>query len=101
MKTLMPVLLLLVLLSIMAIWIGGMRFIVIPPIKAAPDGRTILAANVRGMNFIDSPTSFCIRIGQPSPLCAAMVTARLGTTATVIARLPYSSILHRLSGGEL
>jgi hypothetical protein len=98
MKTVLPFGILLAELLILGIWIGGVRILVIPPVKGLPEGQTMILANVRGLNFVDSPEAFCIRKDQPQYLCEGVMTVRLYKVSNVVARLPYNSLLHRIAG---
>lgn len=82
----------------LVIWLAGIRVFVIQPIGAIPDGVTVIVANIRGLNFIDSPDAFCMRVGSPNLLCRGMVAARVAKEGTIIVRLPYSQILYGMTG---
>jgi len=52
--------------------------LVIPPIGALPEGKTIIIVRLTNTEFIDSPDSICERIqGGVSLLCRGMVLAPL------------------------
>lgn len=86
-------------LGIAGAWIAGIRVVVIQPIGAIPDGVTALVAGVPGLHVIDSPDAICQRTeGGVSLLCRGMTAGSIARNGTIIARLPYSSILFRLSG---
>jgi hypothetical protein len=83
----------------LGIWLGGIRIIVIQPIGAIPNGVTAIVAGIRGPNFIDSPDAICNRtMGGVSLLCRGMAAARIVNQGYIVARLPYSETLFRLSG---
>jgi hypothetical protein len=83
----------------LAVWLGGIRIIVIQPIGAIPDGVTAIVAGIRGPNFIDSPDAICNRqMGGVSLLCRGMAAARIVNQGYIVARLPYSETLFRLTG---
>lgn len=85
--------------AVLIIWIGGIRIIVIQPIGAIPNGVTAIIAGVRGPNFIDSPDAICSRnMGGVSLMCRGMTAARIVNQGYIVARLPYSEMLFRLSG---
>jgi len=86
-------------ISVLGLWLGGIRIIVIQPIGAIPKGVTAIVAGIRGPNFIDSPDAICDRtMGGVSLLCRGMVAARIVDQGYIVARLPYSETLFRLSG---
>lgn len=71
---------------------------VIPPIGALPEGRTIVITRLNKTEFIDSPDAMCERIqGGVSLLCRGVVMGAVVDKATILARLPYSSWLYRIS----
>jgi hypothetical protein len=71
---------------------------VVQPVGAVPEGRTIIITRLTTMNFVDSADAWCERnIGGVSLLCRGAVLARLGEQSTILLRLPYSSILYRIS----
>ena len=73
---------------------------VIPPIGALPEGKTIIIVRLTNTEFIDSPDSICERIqGGVSLLCRGMVLGTIGNHATILGRLPYSSLLYEISTG--
>jgi hypothetical protein len=85
---------------VLAIWLGGIRIIVIQPIGALPEGVTAIVAGIRGPNFIDSPDAICARsMGGVSLLCRGMAAARIVKEGTILLRLPYSETLFRFTGG--
>jgi len=72
----------------------------IPPIGALPEGKTVVIARLNKTEFIDSPDAMCERIqGGVSLLCRAMVMAAVIDKSTVLLRLPYSSVLYKISTG--
>lgn len=73
---------------------------VIPPIGALPEGKTIVITRLNKSKFIDSPDAMCERIqGGVSLLCRGMVMGVVVNKATILARLPYSSLLYSISTG--
>ncbi len=73
---------------------------VIQPIGAIPEGRTIIVSRLTKLHFIDSPDALCEReMGGVSLLCRGVVAGRVAREATIIARLPYSSMLYGISTG--
>ena len=73
---------------------------VVPPIGAVPEGRTIVMLRLSNMKFVDSADAVCERIQDGvSLLCRAAVLGAIGENATILARLPYSSILYSVSTG--
>lgn len=86
-------------LALIGAWIAGVRIIVIQPIGAIPNGITVLVTGVPGLNIIDSPDAICQRKqGGVSLLCRGMTAGAIADKGHIIARLPYSSLLFRLSG---
>lgn len=73
---------------------------VIQPIGAIPEGRTIIVSRLTKLHFIDSPDALCEReMGGVSLLCRGMAAGLVARKATIIARLPYSSMLYGISTG--
>lgn len=73
---------------------------VIPPIGALPEGKTVIMARLNKTEFVDSPDAMCERIqGGVSLLCRGMVMGAVVSKATILARLPYSSMLYSVSTG--
>lgn len=73
---------------------------VIQPIGAVPEGRTIIVSRLTKLHFIDSPDAVCEReMGGVSLLCRGVVAGSVAREATIIARLPYSSMLYSISTG--
>lgn len=73
---------------------------VIPPIGVLPEGRTVVITRLNKTEFIDSPDAMCERIqGGVSLLCRGMMMSAVVNKATILARLPYSSLLYRFSTG--
>lgn len=73
---------------------------VIPPIGALPNGATLIIPRLNKTEFIDSPDAMCQRIqGGVNLLCRAGVLGAVGQNATILARLPYSSVLYGISTG--
>lgn len=84
---------------IVGIWVSGIRIIVIQPIGAIPDGITVIVSGVPNLKFVDSPDAICQRInGGVSLLCRGATAAAIANKGKILLRLPYSSILFRLSG---
>ncbi len=72
----------------------------IQPIGAIPDGRTIFITRLMNVNFIDSADAICARkMGGVNLPCRVAVFGQVGKEATIIARLPYSSMLYEFSTG--
>lgn len=68
---------------------------VVPPIGAAPEGRTVVMLRLNKTNFIDSPDAMCDRMqGGVSLLCRGMTMAAVVEKTKIIARLPYSDWLY-------
>jgi hypothetical protein len=73
---------------------------VVQPLGALPDGRTLIITRLTNVNFVDSADAICARkMGGVSILCRAAVLGRVGKEATIIARLPYFSMLYAFSTG--
>lgn len=74
--------------------------LVIQPIGALPEGRTIVMSRMNTMNFIDSADAWCDRhMKGVSILCRITVLGRAVNEGTIIARLPYSRWLYLYSTG--
>lgn len=81
------------------IFFGGVRVIVIQPIGAIPDGVTAIVSGVSNVNLLDSPDAICMRnTGGVSLLCRGMTAAAIAKNGKILFRLPYSSILFKLTG---
>ncbi|MCU0125038.1 hypothetical protein N8H41_13765 [Pseudomonas vlassakiae] len=74
----------------------------VPPIGAVPEGRTVIMLRLNKTNFIDSADAMCVRIqGYVSLMCRGMTMAGVVKATTIIARLPYSDTIYKIStGGE-
>ncbi|MFJ7141234.1 hypothetical protein [Pseudomonas protegens] len=71
---------------------------IVPPIGAAPEGRSVIMLRLNKTNFVDSPDAMCERIqGGVSLLCRGMTLAAVVEKTTIIARLPYSDWLYLIS----
>lgn len=82
-----------------AIYVAGIRIVVIQPIGAIPKGVTAVVAGIENVNFVDSPDAICMRrMGGVSLLCRGMTAAAIANNSKILLRLPYSSILFKLSG---
>ncbi|WP_144934442.1 hypothetical protein [Pseudomonas alabamensis] len=72
----------------------------VPPIGAVPEGRTVIMLRLNKMNFIDSADAMCVRIqGYVSLMCRGMTMAGVVKATTIIARLPYSETIYKISTG--
>ncbi|UVM19160.1 hypothetical protein LOY42_12925 [Pseudomonas sp. B21-023] len=74
----------------------------VPPIGAVPEGRTVIMLRLNKTNFIDSADAMCVRIqGYVSLMCRGMTMAGVVKATIIIARLPYSDTIYKIStGGE-
>lgn len=73
---------------------------VIQPIGALPEGRTLVAARLGKMKFLDSADAFCEReMGGVSLLCRSMALGQFMSETTIYLRLPYSKTLYSWSTG--
>lgn len=73
---------------------------VIPPIGMMPEGKTIIIPRQSNTQFVDSPDGMCERMnGGVSLLCRGIAIASVGKDVTILARLPYSSMLYSISTG--
>jgi hypothetical protein len=71
---------------------------VVQPIGALPEGRTLIVSRSDKMQFIDSADAICAReMGGVSLLCRAGALAAVAENQRVIAKLPYSALLYRIS----
>ena len=83
------------------VWVAGIRIVTIQPIGALPEGVTAVVAGVSGVRLIDSPDAICIRHeGGVSLLCRGREAAAIAEHGTILLRLPFSSVLHRISGAH-
>ncbi|SIT45305.1 conserved exported hypothetical protein [Paraburkholderia ribeironis] len=71
---------------------------VVPPIGAAPEGRTVVIGRLNSTRFVDSADAMCERIqGGVTLLCRAMVLGTVFEKSTILMRLPYSQWLYEIS----
>jgi hypothetical protein len=79
----------------------GAQFVtifVVQPIGAVPEGRTLIISRMTSMYFIDSADAWCERqLGGVNLFCRGAVMARVAKQTTIIARLPYSEMLYKIS----
>lgn len=74
--------------------------VVIQPIGAIPEGRTVIISRLTNVKFIDSPDAICQRLQDGvSLLCRGVILARITQEAKIYARLPYSKVLYSISTG--
>lgn len=72
----------------------------VPPIGAVPEGRTVIMLRLNKTDFIDSADAMCVRIqGYVSLMCRGMTMAGVVNATTIIARLPYSETIYKISTG--
>lgn len=70
----------------------------VPPIGAVPEGRTVIMLRLNKTNFIDSADAMCVRIqGYVNLLCRGMTMGAVVNATTIIARLPYSETIYKIS----
>jgi hypothetical protein len=95
----------------MKVWIGlgagalacliGSQFVsifVVQPIGAVPEGRTLIISRLSTLKFIDSADGWCERqFDKVNLMCRLSVMGKVVNEATIIARLPYSDTLYRIS----
>jgi hypothetical protein len=92
----------LIVFAIAVVFYTQLSIFVVPPIGAVPEGRTLIITRLNNVNFIDSADAICERLmGGASLFCRGAVLARIGSTATIYARLPYSETLYSISTGGL
>lgn len=74
----------------------------VPPIRAVPEGRTVIMLRLNKTNFIDSADAMCVRIqGYVNLLCRGMTMGAVVNATTIIARLPYSETIYNMSTGGM
>lgn len=72
----------------------------VPPIGAVPDGRTIVMLRLNKTKFIDSADAMCVRIqGYVNLICRGMTMGAVLNATTILARLPYSETIYKISTG--
>ena len=92
--------LLLLLVLLAAVVSTQITILVVQPIGALPEGRTLVISRLKGTKFIDSADAMCERIqGGVSLLCRGMVLGQVTQNATIYLRLPYSATLYSISTG--
>jgi hypothetical protein len=73
---------------------------VIQPIGAVPEGRTVIILRMNKTEFIDSADGMCLRLqGNVSLMCRMIMGGAVLQKTTILARLPYSETLYRISTG--
>lgn len=73
---------------------------VIPPVKALPEGKTVIITRTDKTKFIDSPDAMCERTqGGVNFLCRGMAMDIAIENSTTLMRLPYNSWLYGISTG--
>lgn len=73
-------------------------FMVMKPIKAIPEGATMLIVKEERMKFIDTPEAVCKREKAFSyTICSLNVMAHVKSESTVIAQLPYLAFLREIA----
>ncbi|MEQ4313622.1 hypothetical protein ACDH53_24550 [Pseudomonas tremae] len=76
-------------------------FFVVAPIRAVPEGSTVVMFRLNKTEFIDSADAICVRIqGNVNLLCRGAVLAGVLNGAHILARLPYSESLYLISTGN-
>jgi hypothetical protein len=92
------VILLVVFAAFMVAVFTQVTFFVIQPIGAVPEGRTLVIWRTGNLKFIDSADGLCARESSGvSLLCRMAILGAVAKNSTVIARLPYSETLYRIS----
>jgi hypothetical protein len=90
----------LTLLAVAGIAATQVSIVVIQPIGALPEGRTLVVSRLTNTNFVDSPDAICERLqGGVSLFCRAAVMGQIADEAKIYLRLPYSKTLYSMSTG--
>lgn len=85
--------------AVFAAYIAGVRVIVIQPLKGMPNGGTAVVWGISGYRLIDNPDAKCLRDeGAKNIHCRIMVLKDVADNGKVLLRLPYSSILFKMTG---
>lgn len=93
-------LVLLILAIVAVVAYTQITFFVVAPIGAMPDGVTLVMLRGQNTTFIDSADAMCERTqGGVSLLCRGIALAAVSKNATILMRLPYSSVLYSISTG--
>ncbi|MYM69175.1 hypothetical protein GTP45_20370 [Pseudoduganella sp. FT55W] len=94
-RTVLP---LLALVAILAVIYTQFTIFIVPPIGSLPTGMTIVFPRLSKTSFIDSPDAICEReMGHVNLLCRGVTLGAVAAKAKIIARLPYSDTLYRIS----
>jgi hypothetical protein len=81
-----------------AVWLFGVRILVVPPIGAVPEGATVVVAGAPGLNLIDTADAFCLRTtGEVTLLCRGAALAAVAKNGSILLRLPYSETLDAIT----
>lgn len=93
----LPIALLTVFLGI-GVALGGVRILVMQP-TAGLRGNTLIVARAEHTSFLDSPQRICPdKLTTTRDFCAADVLAGITTYGLLLARLPYSETLYKMTG---
>ena len=83
---------------LMIVFLSQITFLVVQPIGAVPEGRTLVILRMNKTKFIDSADAMCEReMGSVSLLCRGMMMAAIANKGTILVRLPYSDFLYKIS----
>lgn len=94
--------LLFIVLVILTVAYFTVNIIVIQPIGALPEGRTVIVTRLTNVQFIDSADAICQRtMGGVSLLCRGVVLGRIAEEGNILLRLPYSKQLYLWSTGGI
>ncbi|MEN8214252.1 MAG: hypothetical protein ABFR19_07800 [Pseudomonadota bacterium] len=86
---------------LVAVAYSQLTLFIMPPVGLTPDGKTLVMRRLDQGDFIDCAESLCYRRHTwVSPLCLFSTTSRALESPTVLASLPYSEYLYRVSVGR-
>jgi hypothetical protein len=75
-----------------------MTIFVVPPMAATTDGMILVFPRLSKTEFLDSPDGICQReAGMVNGLCRRVTLGVVASKARIVARLPYSETLYRMS----
>lgn len=82
----------------MIVFFSQVTFFVIQPIGAVPEGKTLVILRMNKTQFIDSADAMCSReMGGVNLFCRGMMMAAIADKGTILARLPYSEFIYKIS----
>lgn len=99
-KKRVPLLGVVVLAVILLVVYTQLTILVVPPIGAVPEGRTLVILRLNKGELIDSADAMCERLqGGVNLLCRGLMLGAVAEKTKILLRLPYSETLYLISTG--